>query len=85
MPLLKKNRGDAKMQKETMRVPEAAQLLGCSQQAVRERIRRGIWKFGEVIPKEKTGNEIDSFIIYKRKLYKHLGIEEVQNDETQTA
>lgn len=73
------------MQKETMRVPEVAQLLGCSQQAVRERIRRGIWKFGEVIPKEKTGNEIDSFVIYRRKLYKHLGIEEVQSDETQTA
>ncbi len=69
------------MQKETMRVPEAAQMLGCSQQAVRERIRRGIWTFGEVIPKEKTGNEIDSFIIHKRKLYKHLGIEEGQNHD----
>lgn len=73
------------MQKETMGVPEAAKLLGCNPEAVRRRIRRGIWKFGEVIPKEKTGNEIDSFVIYRRKLYKHLGIEEVQSDETQTA
>lgn len=64
------------MQKETMRVPEAAKLLGCNPEAVRRRIRLGIWKFGEVIPKEKTGNENDSFVIYRRKLYKHLGIEE---------
>ena len=73
------------MQKETISISEAAHLLGCNKQARRERIRKKIWTFGEVIPKEKTGNEIDSFVIYRRKLYKHLGIEEVQSDETQTA
>lgn len=69
------------MQKETMGVPEAAKLLGCNPEAVRRRICLGIWKFGEVIPKEITGNENDSFIIYRRKLYKHLGIEEVQSHD----
>ncbi len=34
---------------------EAAKILGCDPQAVRERIRLGIWTFGECIPKSKTG------------------------------
>lgn len=64
------------MQKETISVPEAAKLLGCNPAAVRKRIRLGIWKFGEVIPKEVTGKKTDTFVVYKRKLYKQLGIEE---------
>ena len=43
------------MQKETISISEAAHLLGCNKQAIRERIRKKIWTFGEVIPKEKPG------------------------------
>ena len=60
------------VEKETMTVAEAARMLGCAQQAVREHIKRGIWTFGERIP----GNKIDHYIIYRRKFYRHIGIEE---------
>lgn len=63
------------MKRETMTVKETAELLGCSPQAVREHIRQGIWKFGEVIPASRTGKKCDRFMIYTRKLYKHIGME----------
>lgn len=63
------------MRKEIMSATAAAEILGCSPEAVRQRIRLGIWKFGECIPKERTGRKQDNFIIYRRKLEKHLGIE----------
>lgn len=40
-------------EKEILTVPEAAAILGCTPQAVRERIRRGVWKFGEVYQRRK--------------------------------
>ncbi len=58
---------------ETLSAREAAKILGCDPQAVRERIRLGIWTFGECIPKSMTGHKCDTFIIYRRKLYKHIG------------
>lgn len=61
--------------KETMSVPEAARILGCNAQAVRERIKAGIWDFRERIPREKTGNKQNSYVIYRRKLYRHIGKE----------
>lgn len=61
------------MSREIMSAKEAADIIGCTPQAVRQRIRLGIWRFGECIPKEKTGNKQDSFVIYRRKLEKHLG------------
>lgn len=61
------------MEKATMTVPQAASILGCSQQKLREHIRRGVWKFGECIPKEKTGKSCDEFVIYRKKLLKHIG------------
>lgn len=60
---------------ETISAKEAGKILGCNPQAVRERIRLGIWTFGECIPKSKTGNKSDTFIIYRRKLYKHMGMD----------
>lgn len=60
-------------EKETMSAAEAARILGCSPEAVRQRIRLGIWKFGECIPGKKTGRKSDSFIVYRRKLYNHIG------------
>ena len=63
-------------EKEMMSAAAAGRVLGCSAQMVRERIKRGIWKFGEYIPKEKSGNEVkDTYCIYKDKLYRHIGKE----------
>ena len=61
--------------KETMSAREAARILGCAPEGVRQRIKLGIWDFGECIPKEKTGNKADTYIIYKAKLYRHMGKE----------
>lgn len=69
------NQSTKQVQKETISTGEAARLLGCNPEAVRQRIRVGVWKFGEVIPKGKTGKKTDSFVIYRRKLFKHLGME----------
>lgn len=58
-----------------MKPPEAAKLLGCSKQKVREHIRRGIWKdFAYCIPKSKTGKKNDEFIIIRAKFNKHFGL-----------
>lgn len=77
------------MEKERISIAEAAKILGCNQEAIRQHIRKGIWDFGEVIPKKKTGKKRDQFFVYRRKLYRHLGIEreEADHDEkkTQTA
>lgn len=62
--------------KEILSAAEAAKILGCTPQAVRERIRLGIWKFGECIPGKKTGKKCDCFVIYRRKLYQHIGMNE---------
>lgn len=69
------NQNYKQMQKETISTKDTAKLLGCNPEAVRQRIRVGVWKFGEVIPKGKTGKKTDSFVIYRRKLFKHLGME----------
>ena len=61
--------------KETMSAKAAAGILGCDPQLVRQRIRLGIWTFGECIPKEKTGRKNDTFIIYRRKLERYIGKE----------
>ena len=60
-------------EKEIMKVPEVAKLLGCNPTKVRMHIKSGIWKFGEYIPKERTGKTKDSYIIYRKKFYKHIG------------
>ena len=56
---------------ELMTASEAARLLGCSPEKVRQHIRAGVWKFGVCIPKQKGGKK-DSFIIYRRQLMKTL-------------
>ena len=63
--------------REIISASAAAAILGYAPEKVRQYIKAGIWKFGERVPKEKTGRKQDSYIIYTRKLYKHLGIDEI--------
>lgn len=60
---------------KTYRVPtwQAAKELGVAQQAVRERMRRGIWDLGDVIPPEDNEGQNYSFHIYRPKLDRKLG------------
>lgn len=58
---------------EIAKPPRVARLLGCSPQMVRERIRRGIWNFGECIPRAESNSGRDEFNIYRSKLEEHIG------------
>ena len=60
--------------KEVISAAEAARMIGCTPQMVRERIRIGEWTFGRRVPKEKTGRKCDSYEIYVRKLCKKFEI-----------
>ena len=62
-------------EREIMKVPEVARILGCSEQKVREHIRRGIWKFGECVPAQKKGTKQDEFNIYRAKFMEFIGRE----------
>lgn len=58
---------------ERVSLPEAARELGCSPQAVREHMKRGIWNLGEVISPKQRGRKTWEYHIYRRKLDKQLG------------
>lgn len=61
------------IEKELISARAAAKILGVGPQKVRERIRQGIWTFGECVPKEKTGKKEDGFDVSVRKLYEFIG------------
>lgn len=60
--------------KEVTKVPQAAIIIGCPQQKVRERMKRGIWDLGDYIPPGK-GRRIADYDIFKHKLEKFIGRE----------
>lgn len=66
--------------KELLTVPEAARILGCYPQKVREHMKRGIWDIGEVITKKSTGRKQDEFNIYRTKFEKHIGRKLTEED-----
>lgn len=49
-------------------VKEAARQIGCSQQKVREKMKRGRWQIGFVEPPEKGGSPIYEYFIYQHLL-----------------
>ncbi len=57
---------------ERVRLEDAAKELGCSQQAVREHMKRGIWDLGEVIPPKRNKKHY-TYFIFRAKLDKILG------------
>lgn len=68
------------MIKDILKPPEVAHIMGCGAQKVREHIRRGIWTFGEVVPKAATGKTQDEFNIYRAKFESHIGRKLTEED-----
>lgn len=66
--------------REILSAAETARVIGCGPQMVRERIKRGIWTFGNVVTAKQSGNRQASYEINKRDLANWLGIsvEEVE-------
>ena len=60
---------------ELLSANQAAKVIGCSPQKVRERLKRRIWTFGRHISKKDLGNEYkDEYNISINKLADFLGI-----------
>ena len=55
---------------------QAAKVIGCTPQKVRERLKRKIWTFGVYIPKSKTGFKQNNYDISKKELAEFLRISE---------
>lgn len=58
---------------EIMKPPEVAKILGVSQQAVREHMKRGLWDLGDCIPAKKRGRSTYEYNIYRHKLERMIG------------
>lgn len=61
------------MSKQILNATEAAKVIGCNPQKVRERLKRGMWKFGKAYPPDKDC-EVWRYEIPRAKLYSFLGI-----------
>lgn len=57
---------------ERIPLPEAAKILGCAPQAVREHMKRGLWDLGTVT---KLSPNRYQYHIYREKLNRMIGIE----------
>ena len=60
--------------REILNAAQTARVIGCCPQMVRERIKRGIWTFGNVVTTKQSGNTQNSYEINKRKFAEWLGI-----------
>lgn len=60
--------------REILNAVQTARVIGCCPQMVRERIKRGIWTFGNVVTAKQSGNTQNSYEINKRKFAEWLGI-----------
>lgn len=58
---------------ERVKIEDAAYELGCSKQALREHMKRGIWDLGIVVSPNKSGKKVWEYHIYRSKLDRHLG------------
>lgn len=56
-------------------VPEAAKLIGCDPDYLRQRMKRKEWDLGEVVP-PKTKGGMYRYIIFKPKLETFLGLKQ---------
>lgn len=65
---------------EILKPPQVANILGVSQQAVREHMKRGLWDIGDCIPAKKRGKQTVEYNIYRAKLEAHIG-RRLEDDE----
>ena len=56
-----------------MKPPEVAKILGVSQQAVREHMKRGLWDIGDVFTAKERSRTTYEYNIYPEKLEKLIG------------
>lgn len=61
--------------KEILKPPRVAMILGVGEQSVREHLKRGLWDFGEVIRGKDRGKVTIEYNIYRKKLERHIGRE----------
>lgn len=54
-------------------VADAAKMIGCDKDYLRQRMKRKEWDLGEVVPPKRAGG-IYRYIIFKPKLERFLGI-----------
>lgn len=64
---------------DILNAAQTARAIGCGQQRVRERIKRGIWTFGSVVTAKQSGNTENSYEINKVALaeWLRISVEEV--------
>ena len=60
--------------KDIINAVQASKIIGCGPQMVRERIKRGIWTFGNVVTAKEAGRTLNSYEINIQKLADHLCI-----------
>ena len=56
-------------------VADAAKMIGCDPDYLRQRMKRKEWDLGEVVPPPKGGS-VYRYIIFRPKLERFLGIKE---------
>lgn len=61
--------------KTILSAEEAAKVIGCAPQKVRERMKHKLWDLGRAIPPEKTGKSSWTYEIMQYKLERFLGME----------
>ena len=54
--------------KKVLNAAQAAALLGCPAQMVRERLKRGVWRFGRAYSPEETGLKQWTYEVYADQL-----------------
>lgn len=53
---------------------EAARIIECPENHMRFYLDKGIWKFGQVVPKSVTGKKIKKYLVNVRAMCKYFGI-----------
>lgn len=66
--------------REILNAVQTARIIGCDPHKVRERLKCGIWTFGEYIPAERTGKKQDCYEInaYSLAGWLRISMEELE-------
>lgn len=66
--------------KDILNAVQTARVIGCNPRKVRERLKCGVWTFGEYIPAEKTGKKQDCYEVNASSLagWLQISMEELE-------